>query len=468
MRKLIIAVLAVLIGLSLTPVATVFAQGESSAPADSGPADSDPSPELIIQRYDIDGGYLTPGKTGTLTIVFLNTSDDHAVRNVKLSFSEKNGQILSKDAETRSVNSIAASGQYTWRLRIFATGTAESKPHVVTITMEYEGQNANPVTTTSNISLLVQGGAQPTTDPTPMTTSNISLLVQSGAQPTADPTPKLIVEEYDTGCEYLVPGERKTLAVIFRNTSRAQTIKNVKLSFFEESVQILPGGTGTQFVESIKNGTSYEWQFNVFAIRTAESRPYAAMITMEYEDSNGTPIIMTDTIYLYVHQPVRLEHENISFPPRLTQMDTVPFSVTVMNLGKGNILNALLTYKIPGLSNSSSVLIGTVLPGESKTGTANFRVDKDVSGEVSGNLVISYEDEYGETYKKEIALSTVIEERAETTALETATQAEAGNNNRNFWFIYALAGIIAVLILAFFITKYIKQRKQIKADEMRL
>jgi len=440
MRKIVLTILAVLIGLSLTPTATAFAQGESS-----GSADSDPAPELIILRYDIGGDYLTPGRTRTLTIVFLNTGDDHSVRNVKLSFSEESGQILTKDSETRSISSIAAGAQYTWRLRIFATGTAESRPHAATITMEYEGQNADQVTTTSNISLLVRGGAQPA----------------------EDPTPKLIVEEYTTGSEYLIPGESKTLTVVLRNTSSTQTIKNIKLSFFEESVQVLPGETGTRFVESIENGKSYEWQFDVFAIRTAESKPYAATITMEYEDSSGAPIVMTDTIYLYVHQPVRLEHENISFPPRVTQSDTVPFTVTLMNLGKGNIINALLTYEIPGLSNGSSVLIGTISPGESKTGTANFRVDKDVSGEVSGTLVISYEDEYGEIYSKEIAISTVIQERVEVTP-EDPAQTETGVDNGNFWIIYVSAGIIAALILAFFIIRYIKQRKQMKDDEMRL
>ena len=439
MRKLIITMLAVLIGLSLTTTATVFAQTESD------PTDSDPGPELIILRYDIGGGYLTPGRTSTLTIVLLNTSDDHSVRNVKLSFLEESGHILPKETGTKSVSRIAAGGQYTWKLKIFATGTVESRPHAAIITMEYEDQDANPVAMTENISLLVQGGVQPA----------------------ADPTPKLIVEEYDTGGEYLLPGEKKTLTVVFRNTSGTQPIKNVKLSFFEGSVQILPDETGTRFIESIDKGKAYEWQFDVFAIRTAESRPYAATITMEYEDSNGTQIMTTDTIYLYVNQPVRLEHERIAFPPRLTQTDTVPFSVTVMNLGKGNILNALLTYEIPGLSNGSSVLIGTIQPGESKTGTANFRVDKDVAGEVSGSLVISYEDEYGEIYRKEIAISTVIVDRAETTP-EAPVLEEAEKVYYNYWIIYVLAGIIVALILAFFVARYIKQRKQIKADEMRL
>jgi len=439
-RKSVLILLAVVLGFLILAPVTVFAQEELP-----GQTSSDPEAELIVLRYDIGGGNLIPGRTQTLTIVFLNKSDDYAAKNVNLSFFEESGQILPKDKETTVVNNIAAGGQYTWRLRVFATGTVESRPYTATISVEYEAQNATAVTTTYDIILPVQGGATPA----------------------AITTPKLIVEQYDIGSQHIVPGEIKTLSVIFQNTSSMQKVQNIKFSFSEESGQILPGETGTVFVESIEADGQYKWQFDVFTIRTAESRPYAASISMEYEDPNGTPIIMTDTIYLYVHQPVRLEHDNIVFPSRLTQMDSVPFSVTLMNLGKSNILNALLTYEIPGLSNGSSVLIGTILPGESKTGTANFRVGKDVSGEVTGSLFISYEDEYGEIYKKEMALSTVIEERVEITP-ETSTQVEASTSNDYIWVIYISVGIIVVVILAFFIIKYIKQRKQIRADEMRL
>ena len=281
--------------------------------------------------------------------------------------------------------------------------------------------------------------------------------------------PKLMVEEYDTGSEYIIPGETKTLSVIIKNSSSKKAIKNVKLSFLEESEQILPKDIGTQFVKSIGKSGQYEWRLDIFAIKTAESRPYTAVIIMEYEDSNGVSVTMTDTVYLYVHQTVRLEYEKIDFPPRLTQADSVPFSVKLMNMGKGNILNALLTYDIPGLNNGSSVLVGTILPGETKTGTANFRVDKDVVGEVAGNLIISYEDEYGESYKKEIPLNTVIEEKVTVSSeSEAPTQAEASKGENNLWIIYVAVGVIVALISVVFIVKYIKQRNQMKADEMRL
>lgn len=283
--------------------------------------------------------------------------------------------------------------------------------------------------------------------------------------PVPNPMPKLMIEKYDIGNKYLIPGEAATLTITFKNTSSSQTIKNVKLSFFEDSGQILPKEIGTQFVKNIAKSKQYEWQLDIFAIETAESKPYAITITMEYEDSNADSITMTDKINLFVRQPARLEYGKIELPQRLTQTDSVPFSVALMNLGKSNILNALLTFEIPGLNNGSSILVGTIEPGESKNGAANFRVEKDVLGEVSGKLIISYEDEYGETYKKEIPLNTVIEEKIEIKP-ETPVQAEAKEENKS-WIIYIAVGIIIAAILIIFIIKYIKQRNQIKVDEMR-
>jgi hypothetical protein len=185
---------------------------------------------------------------------------------------------------------------------------------------------------------------------------------------------------------------------------------------------------------------------------------------MEYEDSGGQAISASDRIILPVRQPVRLEYEEPALPPRVTQGDTVPFSMNLMNLGKSAIYNALLKFEIPGLASGGSVLVGTIPPGQSQTGTTNFRVDAEGQGPVAGKLVLSYEDEYGEFYEKEIALSTTIEQKI--APAEPAGDDTPASSRR--WLINAVAGAAVLALAAFFLMRWLKEKKAREEDEMRL
>lgn len=279
--------------------------------------------------------------------------------------------------------------------------------------------------------------------------------------------PKLMVERYMLDQNYLGAGESATVTVTVRNTSSSQQVNNIKLSFSEGSGEIYPAGTGAVYCRQIAQGGSYTWSFMVTATSTAQSKPHLATITMEYEDNRGSAISASDRIILQVRQPVRLEYEEPSLPIRVTQGDTPPFTITLMNLGKSAIFNALLKFDIPGLSSGGSVLVGTILPGQSQTGRANFRVELEALGAISGTLYLSYEDEYGEYYEKEIPLSTTIEKKLDsaTSGNEAATTPASGFPQ---WIVFAAGGAVIVSVISLFIIRWLKQKKVREEDEMRL
>ena len=285
-------------------------------------------------------------------------------------------------------------------------------------------------------------------------------------EPKPEPSsrPRLMVTAYALDRDYLVAGETADLAVTIYNTSDEQKLQNIKLSFIAESGEIVPEGTGAAYCRQIAKGGSYTWRFKVTATPAAESRPHPATILMEYEDSGGQAISASDRIILPVRQPVRLEYEEPALPPRVTQGDTVPFSMNLMNLGKSAIYNALLKFEIPGLASGGSVLVGTIPPGQSQTGTTNFRVDAEGQGPVAGKLVLSYEDEYGEFYEKEIALSTTIEQKI--APVEPAGDDTPASSRR--WLINAVAGAAVLALAAFFLMRWLKEKKAREEDEMRL
>lgn len=279
--------------------------------------------------------------------------------------------------------------------------------------------------------------------------------------------PRLMVAGYALEGGYLEAGGKAAVTVTVKNTSSTRGVKNIKLSFLEESGEILPAGTGTAYCAQIAAGASYAWNLEVTATTAAQSRPHPAVITMDYEDSRGQAFSVSDRIILKVRQPVRLEYEEPSLPARVTQGDTPTFSMSLMNLGKSVIYNALLKFEIPGLASGGSVLVGTILPGESKTGTTNFRVDAEAIGDASGTLILSYEDDYGERYEEEIPLSTTIQEKIE--APPPAGKKETPSSPRYPRWIALAAGGAALLSLIYFLAnRWLREKRAREDDEMRL
>jgi hypothetical protein len=287
-------------------------------------------------------------------------------------------------------------------------------------------------------------------------------------EPTQVPSaqPKLMVENYKLDRDYLVAGESAAITVKIRNTSSSQPVKNIKLSFSDGSGEILPVGTGTQYRGQIAAGSTYSWSYDVTAMTTAQSKPHLVTILMEYEDSHGNAISASDRIVLEVRQPVRLEYEEPIMPVRVTQGDTPTLTMMLMNLGKSTIYNALLKFDIPGLSSGGSVLVGTIQPGDSQTGRANFRVGSDVLGAVEGLLILSYEDEYGDYYEREVPLSTTIEQKLDT--VPPVDSGVASPVPGFLWVAYLVGGAVFLIMLYFLLSRFIKQKRAREEDEMRL
>jgi hypothetical protein len=281
-----------------------------------------------------------------------------------------------------------------------------------------------------------------------------------------DPSPKLMVESFELDEEYLEAGEDRTLTVSIRNTSKSQSVQNIKLSYIEDSGDILPAGTGTQYIDRIPKDSSYIWNLAVSAILSARSGPHTAVILKEYEDEDGDSISASDRTILHVRRPARLEYEEPSLPIRVTQGDTPSFSMNLMNMGKSALHNVLLKFEIPGLSAGGSVLMGTILPWETQTGTTNFRVESKSYGAVEGILLLSYEDEYREYYENEIPLSTTIEKKIDIAPSPEAEAKDPASNFRRWTF--PAAGVLLFISICIFSVRWLKEKKIREADEERL
>ena len=288
-------------------------------------------------------------------------------------------------------------------------------------------------------------------------------------EPAAVSQPKLIVETYACSAEPLGAGAEAALTVTVKNTSTRQTVKNIKLSFQDGSGEILPATTGSVYIEKIKMGDTAECNFDIREAEDASARAHVLTVTMEYENSDATAFTASDTIVLDVMQPIRLEYEQPTLPTRVTEGDNVSFSMNVMNMGKGTVYNVLLTFRLPGLNNGGSVLVGNLQPGEAKEATTNLRVSSmdGEYGETSGIILLSYENEAGERFERELTVQTTIEKKIVMASTETQ-ESEKTDEGLLPWWVWGVGGAVVIGAAGLLVVKMAKSKRQREIDERNL
>ena len=278
--------------------------------------------------------------------------------------------------------------------------------------------------------------------------------------------PRLMVTSYKLDSDYVTPDGDSTIEITFKNQSQSKAVSNIKLSLVEESGEIKPSGTGTEYVSRIYAGSTYTWETTLRASKIAPIGEHKLSVTAEYEDKYFNAYSSSDTLIVNVSQSAGLDYAGVVLPRKVTQENTVTMDVNLMNTGKCLVRNSKLTFDIEGLETGSVLFIGEIPAGESKTGSANFRVSTDKLGEVKGKAVLSYEDEFGNPYSKEIEISTVIEEKpAEKSETE---EEETFNTKYQKWWAFLVAGIAAGGAVGFVIPTAVNAKKQRREDELRL
>lgn len=288
-------------------------------------------------------------------------------------------------------------------------------------------------------------------------------------EPAAVPQPKLIVEAFECSAEPLEAGAKAVLTVTVKNTSTSQTVKNIKLSFQDGSGEILPAATGSVYIERIKKGESATCGFDIRVAEDASTRTHVLTVTMEYENGDATAFASSDTIVLDVTQRIRLEYEQPTLPTKVTEGDNISFSMNIMNLGKSTIYNLLLTFEMPGLNNGGSVLVGNLQSGEAKEAATNLLVSS-INGEYGdtlGAILLSYENETGELFEREIAMQTRIEKKI-TAASSQTQQPEDKDEGSISWWGWGAGGIVIIGVAGLLTMKMVKSRRQLEIDERRL
>ncbi|NLG24668.1 MAG: hypothetical protein GX558_04885 [Clostridiales bacterium] len=257
--------------------------------------------------------------------------------------------------------------------------------------------------------------------------------------------PRAAIEGFGIGGG-LIAGERDALRFTIRNQSANRALEHLSVRVADASGDVLPLGADVLALGRLAAGASIECEAPVLVAQKAAAQPHAVELTLSYGYGGGKQATETVKYTVEVRQPVRFSHGDVALPARVTQGDVASISVNLMNLGKSQIRNALLTVDMPGLSPGGGVLAGTIEPGESKPASANLRADGE-AGPVEGEARISYEDAYGEVHELSLPLKTTIEKKV-APAFTAAGKAQPEDAQANRWVPYAACGMLAALLVA--------------------
>ncbi len=277
-------------------------------------------------------------------------------------------------------------------------------------------------------------------------------------------TPRLMVTAYELDTKELVPGKTSVLKISFRNYSYTKSLRNVKLSISDESGQIEIDGMGTEYVERIYADDTYVWEVKLSALATAEIGRYKLTVTGEYEDLYYSSFSSSDTITLTVKQSVGVSHNGLTMPEKIVEGEINTMAVTLMNTGKTDVRNCMLTFISETLESSGTTFVGEIAAGESAEANLNYKQPMGKLGKAEATVEISYEDAFGNKKSEKVKLSTVTEKKVEV----AQKQEEEEKSNNNLWWLFILLGAVAGGALGFGIPTALRNKKQRKEDELRL
>lgn len=281
--------------------------------------------------------------------------------------------------------------------------------------------------------------------------------------PTKKPesTPRLIVSGFTTYPEKVMAGEPFTLELTLTNTSNEVTISNMRAAITsdDEGVFLPVSGSSTVFIREISPGASETISMEMNTKTDLIPQRYGLSVTVDYEGADAAPYSAEDSISIPVHQTARLTLSDITLVPEVVTVgESANLMVNLYNMGRSKLSNVLVRLESGGAVSGEDFFAGNMEPGS--TSTMDVMITPQTPGTLTCRLLVSYEDEMGQSYSEEKAFELSANAPALQTpeasgedALAVASVREAAGG-RSAWLIWlvlsalvAAAGIVAVVIL---------------------
>ncbi len=290
----------------------------------------------------------------------------------------------------------------------------------------------------------------------------------STPEPTPEPlTPEPVVylSKTQVNPQNVVAGEPFTVTVTLQNSLKTKSVQNmlVTVDTGDLPVQLLEDSNVIP-VAKIPAGGQKQLTLHFLAEPTLAEGRHTLKLHFQYNSSKALGLSADGICKFTARQPAKLTFDGAQLPVKVYQDDTVTVTTNLMNTGKGTLYNCKVDYQIEGLSAGGSAFVGELPAGEQKPASGNLRVSHDLLGEISGTILVQYEDAYGQSYQQTAEVTSFIEERPPLAKPEDEKKEKSSVSG---W-LWLLGGIALGLCGSLTLVWFVRDRRQRREDDLRL
>lgn len=231
-------------------------------------------PQLMVKKYNYGDAPILSGSQFTLSLTMKNTSDQKALRNIKVSMTSEDGSLIPIDSShSRYIDYLPVHGQSEQKMTFSVKPDTPSQQSVLCIESVYEDMDANVIQNKELISIPIQQKTQ--------------LEIGDIVVPSA-----------------LQVGQSAVLNVDFSNTGKT-TLNNLKVV---ASGAFTLSGSPTTYVGNLEPGQNGAYQLT---FTPNDEGTLEGSLTFEYNDDQGTPCSLV--------KPFTVEVSEALFDPATTE-----------------------------------------------------------------------------------------------------------------------------------------------------
>lgn len=360
---------------------------------------------------------------------------------------------LSNNAVNNGSNRVAS---YYIRFDFALAAERYNGVYPVVITLQGRTDEGEAVTETFTAYVTITDGKSPNEAP-------------ATEAPTSQPI--IIVAKYHINPLPVQAGKEFTAVITLKNTSEIKSVQNMTVTAGSDSTNwTLLNETNVFYIKQLGKGKTLDIEVKYQTDMETPAGHYNINLAIAYDNADAQTLSASGTVPVEISQQMRVELETPSIPKEVNAGDTIPLSLSVINLSRGKVFNVRCELEAPGFIPSSTAFIGNMEAGTSASGDMDvFIGSKDMTegyegtdkyGSTSGKVTLIYEDENGQQYSQESEFTSNISAPALNTPTTTIEEPAKASQ---WWISLMIGGVVIVGSVAYLIVRN-KRRGKNYAD----
>lgn len=259
-------------------------------------------------------------------------------------------------------------------------------------------------------------------------------------------------------------GEDGMITITLTNPCKTVPFEQPVLMISDSAGDIIPKRSGVMYLDDLAPGETVTVQFPMTVLPKASVSPHIVRLDMNWK-ALGQAADQSENHTLPVTQEIRMEHGGLRMADSVVAGDVLTLTLPVLNRGKADIIDVMVTLEMPGVVERQSVLVGRIAPGETKNAQLSITPGKHLEGGFSGTITVTATDNDGNP--AEISLPVALSVEKPVQYDESSMQA-AQEEPANPVIMYALSAGCAVLLITCIVQGAVLRRKIRKLEEDRL